>query len=352
MCGTRLTKLAALSDDLSDQNGEDFIPLKPGLALAQNFEILPAEAWDLVLSWYGLKEGTPIIRRYVHNTAVDEFSENLQYEIYPPIFTIRKVRKSATTTPSSQDVSRRSPKLVASRSQGYVDFLKTAKKAAGIELSKKVRVWRVLTRIPTIEATPTQPSGMLTPESSPRNGSPSRTQPCSLIMDASAFISLADGTERELVTGKDESANEKYNGSMNLSLAGLAEDQVLILEEQDETGAFMSETSNKVTSKNGPTGSNTKSGIKANKGLQSNTTSGRNSPALGPMTRGRTRTGRTRGTTGLTNLGNTCYMNSALQCIRSVEELSMYFLGMLFASSSTQCILMTNRGELQERAQY
>jgi ubiquitin C-terminal hydrolase/ankyrin repeat protein len=35
---------------------------------------------------------------------------------------------------------------------------------------------------------------------------------------------------------------------------------------------------------------------------------------------------RTRGTMGLTNLGNTGWMNSAVQCIRSVEELAAYFL--------------------------
>lgn len=32
------------------------------------------------------------------------------------------------------------------------------------------------------------------------------------------------------------------------------------------------------------------------------------------------------GLTGLNNLGNTCYMASALQCIRSIEELTKYFL--------------------------
>ncbi|KAF1836900.1 cysteine proteinase [Decorospora gaudefroyi] len=35
---------------------------------------------------------------------------------------------------------------------------------------------------------------------------------------------------------------------------------------------------------------------------------------------------RTQGTVGLTNLGNTGWMNTALQCIRSLEELAVYFL--------------------------
>lgn len=317
----------ALSDDLSDQNGDDFVPLRPGLSMGQDFEILPTEAWELIISWYGLKEGTPVIRRYVHNTAVGD-GENLQYEVYPPIFTIRKVRKTSMGTQGTQSVAKRSPKLVASRSDSFMEFFKAAKKAAGIDLKTKVRVWRVLATAPTDQVRP-QSSGMLTPDSSPRNGSPissltNRSVP--LIIDVDSFIALGEGTERELVAGKDETANEKYNGSHNLHVAGLAEDQVLILEEQDEKGEYISVSSNKAVQKSGTQGNNKISG-KANKGLQSKTNSGRNSPApSGAMTRGRTRTGRTRGTVGLTNLGNTCYMNSALQCIRSVEELVYYFM--------------------------
>lgn len=328
-----LVDTTALADDLSDQNGEDFVPLRQGLSIGQDFEILPLEAWELILGWYGLKEATPVIRRYVHNTAVDPSAqENLQYEVNPPIFTIRKVRKASTTARPVQDSTKRGPKLVTSRSDGFVEFLKAAKKAAGIDMNTKVRVWRLLATAPTDQA-PLQPSGILTPDSSPRNGSPASAhdQSVPLVMDVASFTSLAEGTERELVTGKDETMNEKYNGHMSLHLAGLAEDQVLILEEQDEKGEYLA-SSKKVAQKNGVQLGN-KPTNKANKGLQSGANSGRNSPApSGPMTRGRTRSGRTRGTVGLTNLGNTCYMNSALQCIRSVEELSFYFLGKAFSS--------------------
>ncbi|KAF1995476.1 UCH-domain-containing protein [Amniculicola lignicola CBS 123094] len=316
-----LVDQAATVDDLADQNGEDFIPLRPGQSIGHEFEVLPQEAWDKVVKWYGLKHKTPVIRRYAHNTALDEFSENYQYELYPPIFTVRKLQKSGV---KSQDPPKSSPRLVASRSDGYQEFLKAAKKAADINMTTKVQVWRVLKSGPTEPLS--QPNGILTPESSPRNGSPTATpqeETLPLLIDLAAFNNLVEGSEREMVTGKDETANEKYNGHMNLQIAGLAEDQVLILEEQDSKGIYLSETSQKATIKNGVL---SKSNMK-NKGLQSGANSGRNSPApSGPITRGRTRTGGVKGKVGLTNLGNTCYMNSALQCIRSVEELSLYFL--------------------------
>lgn len=301
------------AEGLVDKDGRDFVPLRAGLMINNDFEILPREAWDLIVGWYGIKDGSPEIRRRVHNTAVDGVGENLQYEVYPPIFTIRKVSQNA-----SDSANKASPKLVASRNDRYMDFLRSAKKAAGIELSTKVQVWRVLNTEP-VQPTPS----LLTPESSQktsRAASPAAgtTAAVPLNMDLAAFNAMTPATERELVAGKDETANEKYNGRSTLDIMGLAADQVLILEEEDKSGKYLGDTAPK-TSK--------ASSVMSKKGAQSTTSSGRNSPAPSTMmTRGRSRNGRTQGTVGLTNLGNTCYMNSALQCIRSVEELSVYFL--------------------------
>jgi ubiquitin carboxyl-terminal hydrolase 4/11/15 len=305
-------------DQLVDNRGDDFIPLSKAAQMGQDFEILPAKAWELVLSWYGLKEGSPVIRRYAHNTVPDKSSENIIYELHPPVLTIRKVRKAPST---GTDNARPAKTIVASRYESFLSFLEAAKKAAGIDLNNKVRVWRILKTAPSDAPQPTQPSGILTPDASPRDGSPiapALNQLPPLIMDVASFNSLTYGTEREMVTGKDEKANEDFNASLSMADAGLTQDEIIVLEEHDEKGAYISDA-NKVTATN-------KSAGHTGKGLQSNPNSGRSTPTAGALTRGRTRTGKVRGHVGLTNLGNTCYMNSALQCLRSVEELSMYFL--------------------------
>lgn len=313
-----LVDLDLLNDDLMDQRGEDFIPLSKAMQMGQDFEILPAKAWELVISWYGLKEGSPVIRRYAQNTVPDKSSENLEYELHPPVLTVRKVRRAPAATAENSKVAE---KIVASKYESFLTFVEAAKKVAGIDLKNKVRVWRILNSVTLDNQQMSQPSGMLTPDASPRHGSPANSTPGqapALIMDVDSFNRLASGTERELITGKDEKANEEFNEFLSLASAGITQDQVIVLEEHDEKGEYISDA-NKTASK-------PKAGAQVNKGLQSSNNSGRSTPPSGALTRGRARNGRVRGHVGLVNLGNTCYMNSALQCLRSCEELTKYFL--------------------------
>ncbi|KAL8969770.1 MAG: hypothetical protein Q9183_001835, partial [Haloplaca sp. 2 TL-2023] len=333
------TGLEMVSDqsmkNLKDERGEQYIPLRPEVAIGEDFQILPQQAWELIVRWYGLAQGSPIITRYCHNTSSSDVSDNLQFELRPPIFTIVKIPDtSAGETKKILDEKDALPfRTLASRQKYFQAFLKNAKQGARIEIKKKVRVWRILSGL----STETQ-NGMMTPAHS-RSNSPGLSTSAtvdpgkSLVLDVHRFAELQMGSERELIELNDETANDKYNGHLTLNAAGLGQDSVIVLEEQiggPAGGEWVAEGALSKSKVNGVPISVTKGGnTKVQNNLKAKAdTSRAASPAPGGMmTRGRARKdGRVRGTMGLSNLGNTCYMNSALQCIRSCEELCMYFL--------------------------
>ena len=339
----------AFKDPLHDMEGRNFIPLKPGLTQGTDFEVFNDEAWGVVVGAYGTKDGQCQIDRYAHNTAdADAAGTNIMYEVYPPVFTIRKVlppgreHEQGQSLPPATTLSalrlkaeqrhrgQSSPddalQLVSSRHERFQKFLARSKEATGIERSSKVKVWKLLdpTKV-TVDKPDSRQNGVLSPPAS-RSASPkpSNSKETKLVLDSATFEKMEIGKDLEPVDAKDETNNSNYNGTSNLLLYVLVENETLLLEECIDGpagGEFVSDKKKRTN----------KFSLVKNGGSKPGSTapSGRSSPAPGGgmMTRGRARRdGRTRGTVGLTNLGNTCYMNSALQCIRSVEELAVYFL--------------------------
>lgn len=323
---------------LKDEKGDNYIPLRPNLAMGEDYQVVPQDAWELIVQWYGLAKGSAIIVRYCHNTSPDDDHPNMQYEIYPPIFTILKLPDKGADSYGAKlakEQSKRPAKILASRHDRFQDFLKRLKNLVAIDLKIKVRIWKVHGGLGD-----SAKSGILTPAQS-RSSSPAPgTMPVvdagqSLVIDVNTFAKLDLGSQRESLDVKDETSNDKYNGHSTMDVVGLRGDDVLVLEEQIQGpagGEWVSENVSRQHQPNQIAISLTKGGsttVKDSLKPRTNISSGRTSPApaSGMMTRGRSqKAGKTRGTIGLGNLGNTCYMNSALQCIRSVEELTQYFL--------------------------
>lgn len=329
---------------LKDTNGHFFTPLKPGLQMGEDFEILPYEAWMKITGWYGSVNGQRAIARYAYDTAGDSGGTHLQFEIYPPVFTVRKVLQTARCEeePEVEDKSRSAVndlrlkharkergqmsaddalRVVSSRQEGYQKFLRRTKDFAGIPMARKVKLWRVIK--PTISTEDAAVSA-ITSGTESSTSTAATTTPLKLVIDPQEWQQLGIGSDLEPIEVLDHTGNSNYNGKSTMESIQLSESQMLIFEEQTGGpggGEFGSDTKKRLAPQTNRPGTTSKPA--------SAPPSGRSSPApgAGMMTRGRIRRdGRTKGTVGLGNLGNTCYMNSALQCIRSVEELAIYFL--------------------------
>ncbi|KAH6694104.1 ubiquitin carboxyl-terminal hydrolase [Plectosphaerella plurivora] len=315
-----------IRDVIQLPDGAKFARFKPGISM-EDFVFFPDDAWDMVKDWYGLKDGQVPVEREVIDTAESGASgSNNVFELNPPVFTVHRLWSAAADLPVTDKIKEAPPiVLVASASTPYNELFKTLKQYAGIPLDRKIRVHTILPSPELVApAADSETRSAFTPPDSPERETGDNPETWNkLLIDVKTFTSV-DSSRRSRLDIQDHTNNANYNGKSTLAQQCLAQDQILVLDEQLSKNDYVSTSFGKRNSDK----------IIASRGVQSKgSNSGRNSPALstrsGPVTRGRARqkkVTRTSGVVGLNNLGNTCYMNSALQCIRSVEELTKYFL--------------------------
>lgn len=323
---------------------KNFVRLREGIDL-ERVEILPPAAWELMMQWPGLKEGQIPILRTAHDFSQNNTFEYPSFELHPVVLTIHRLWSPNSPIAIDQTLKASRPpppKLARSRSLHYQTFLSQAKRVTNINITQRVQAW-------TVPHKPSLPGGSgPTPPASPDHDSISDKLAApldGLLVDVDPFMAL-DDSEREKVDMTDHTNNQKYNGHITLSTLGITTDQSFVLDEHIEGFDYVSKYSPSRASASLPTRNSSASLTVQNQNRA--TKSGRTSPApSGPITRGRTqKSGRTLGCVGLGNLGNTCYMNAALQCVRSVEELTKYFLSKEWKKELNKDNVLAHNGDV------
>ncbi|KAI6785739.1 ubiquitin carboxyl-terminal hydrolase 4/11 [Emericellopsis cladophorae] len=317
-----------IEDVIIDSSGKEFTRLKPGTG-EESFELFPEDAWNMVVDWYGIKDNQkPIVREAINRAPDSESPVDICFELHPPIFRIHRLWSELSPLPIEQSLKANKPPpvtLVRSRKAQLHAFLKEAKTLAHVPLDRKIRLHALAAeQAPGPELPNPSEGSALTPPDSPKSNGTSTPQGIwsQLLVGVPAFSEVRD--LRMELRINDTTINPKFNGRSALQIYDLVTDQTLIIDESINGKSWVSTYTEKDASKP------TKNLKTLNPDLSSANSSRRSSPGPGVMTRGRAqhgrKIGRSLGAVGLHNLGNTCYMNSALQCVRSVEELSKYFL--------------------------
>ncbi|KAI1429243.1 hypothetical protein F5Y12DRAFT_727337 [Xylaria sp. FL1777] len=309
---------------VTDVMKKKFVRLKDGYG-EEHFVPFPPKAWDLLTQWPGLKEGQIPIRRTATDNSTHRDGTNVQIEYHPLVLTVHRLWSAHSQVPVDASLKATDPpppRLARSSNMKFQAFLKQAKAMVKIDLTQRVRGWQIPNAVESRPTGATVPTPPMSPAQS-KVATNSQTTWDHLLVDVESFNALERGGERLLIEFGDLTPNKKAESNQTLRSLGIAKDQPIVLDPHEEgtqwTSNYIPSDTTLLPSRTGSTALTTQN--QTSRG-------GRISPvSTAPLTRGRaTKSGRTLGCVGLTNLGNTCYMNAALQCVRSVEELTKYFL--------------------------
>ncbi len=246
----------------------------PKLARGKDFELIPQRLWKALVNWYG---GSPALPRHVIRTK----DGHVELELSP--LSLKLMKHQTVTRPSSAATS-------SAVSSGFVGgFGAAAGASAGLALPSSS----------SSSAYSSSPNNTVTRRYHAYQCAFSRRTRVSQVTDfLSQKLHVKPEDMRLWRFRSEQDMQLLEDESSDLEECGFGDDDSMLMEVRSRDGTWPEE----ITS------------------LYKSTSSGdRRSSVLGAGTYS------VKGITGLNNLGNTCYMNSSVQCVANTKILAEYF---------------------------